>query len=48
MVRQGNIHVFTASTAADMAELKSEFPTLGLGESDTLLLYERAHLQSKS
>lgn len=48
MVRQGKIRVFTASTAADMAELKSEFPTLGLGESDTLLLYGRVHLQSKS
>ena len=48
MVHQGKIRVFTASTAADMAELKREFPTLGLGESDTLLLYERVHPRSKS
>lgn len=47
MVRQGKIRVFTASTAADMAELESAFPTLGLGKSDTLLLYERVHLQGK-
>lgn len=47
MARQGKIRVFTASTAADMAELKSEFTTLGLGESDTLLLYGRVHLQGK-
>ena len=48
MVRQGKIRVFAASAAADMEGLKSEFPTLGLGESATLLLYGRVHLRSRS
>lgn len=48
MVRQGKIRVFAASTAADMEKWGEDFPNLGPGESDTLLLYGRVRSQGKS
>lgn len=45
---QGKIAAFEASTAAEMEGLKEDFPTLGPGESDTLLLYGRVSPQVRS
>lgn len=47
-VRQGKIRVFAASTAAEIEGVKADFPGMGLGECDTLLLHGRLHAQGKS
>ena len=48
MVREGKIRIFPGSTAAELQRMKREFPALGLGERDTLLLHGRVRSQGKS
>ena len=48
MAREGKIRIFAASTAAELSRIKEEFPSLGPGESDTLLLHERVRPQGRS
>ena len=49
MAREGKIRIFAASTAAELSRIKEEFPSLGPGESDTLLLlHERLRSQGRS
>lgn len=48
MAEQGKIRVFEASTAAEMEGIKEDFPDLGPGECDTLLLHGRLRMHGRS
>ena len=48
MAREGKIRIFAAGTAAELSRIKEEFPSLGPGECDTLLLHERVRSQGRS
>ena len=48
LVRQGKIRILVGSTAAELQKIKKTFPSLGLGECDTLLSYEKVRPRGRS